>query len=217
MCEWCQCSGSALSYRDLWKMMESALTVASSCSLSALGYTRELQLLHFWLFLGIYLAVLLSNGLIITTIACDHHLHTPMYFFLLNLALPDIGSLCTTVPKSIANSLWDTRAISYSGCVAQVFFVLFLLSAEYYLLTDMSYDRCVAICKPLHYGTLLGSRACVHMAAAAWGTGFLTALLHTANTFSLPLCQGNAVEQFFCEIPQILKLSCSHSYLWEVQ
>ncbi|KFO75477.1 Olfactory receptor 14J1, partial [Cuculus canorus] len=82
-------------------------------------------------------------------------------------------------------------------------------------LTVMSYDRYVAICKPLHYGTLLGSRACVHMAAAAWGAAFLNALLHMANTFSLPLCQGNAVEQFFCEIPQILKLSCSHSYLRE--
>ncbi|XP_069735194.1 olfactory receptor 14A16-like [Phaenicophaeus curvirostris] len=79
----------------------------------------------------------------------------------------------------------------------------------------MSYDRYVAICKPLHYGTLLGTRACVHMAAAAWGAGFLNALLHTANIFSLSLCQGNAVEQFFCEIPQILKLSCSHSYLRE--
>ncbi|KAF1481238.1 Olfactory receptor 14A16, partial [Megadyptes antipodes antipodes] len=74
----------------------------------------------------------------------------------------------------------------------------------------------VAICKPLHYGTLLGSRACVHMAAAAWGSAFLHAVLHTANTFSLPLCRGNALEQFFCEIPQILKLSCSDSYLREV-
>ncbi|NWW48667.1 O14CZ protein, partial [Pedionomus torquatus] len=74
----------------------------------------------------------------------------------------------------------------------------------------------VAICKPLHYGTLLGSRACVHMAAAAWSSGFLNALLHTANTFSLPLCQGNVLDQFFCEIPQILKLSCSDSYLREV-
>ncbi|NWZ60920.1 O14AG protein, partial [Haliaeetus albicilla] len=74
----------------------------------------------------------------------------------------------------------------------------------------------VAICQPLHYGTLLGSRACVHMAAAAWASGFLHAVLHTANTFSLPLCQGNAVGQFFCEIPQILKLSCSRSYLREV-
>ena len=166
--------------------------------------TRELQLLHFWLFLGIYLAALLGNGLIITTIAWDQHLHTPMYFFLLNLALLDLGSISTIVPKSMANSFMGTRAISYMGCAAQVFMFSFFISAEYSLLTIMSYDRYVAICKPLHYGTLLGSRACVHMAAAAWATGFLNALLHTANTFSLPLCKGNALGQFFCEILQIL-------------
>ncbi|KFO96721.1 Olfactory receptor 14A16, partial [Calypte anna] len=173
----------------------------------------ELQLLHFWLFLGIYLAALLGNDLIITTIACDHHLHTPVYFFLPNLSLRDLGSISTTLPKAMANSLWENRDISYRGCAAQIFFFLFSVVAEFYLLTFISYDHYVAICKPLHYGTLLGSRACVHMAAAAWGTGFLTALLHTDNTFSLSLCQGNALEQFFCEIPQILKLSCSHSYL----
>ncbi|XP_054043340.1 olfactory receptor 14J1-like, partial [Rissa tridactyla] len=184
--------------------------------LLAFADTRELQLLHFGLFLGIYLAALLGNGLIIMAIACDHRLHTPMYFFLLNLSLLDLGSISTTVPKSMVNSLWDMRAISYAGCAAQVFLFVFFISAEYFLLTVMSYDRYVAICKPLHYGTLLGSRACVHMAAAAWGSGFLYALLHTANTFSLPLCQGNALDQFFCEIPQILKLSCSHSdYLRE--
>ncbi|NWH75284.1 O14J1 protein, partial [Piaya cayana] len=178
--------------------------------------TRELQLLHFWLFLGIYLAALLGNGLIITTITCDHNLHTPMYFFLLNLSILDLGSISTTVPKAMVNSLWDTTSISYSRCVAQVFLFVFFISVELSLLTIMSYDRYVAICKPLHYGTLLGTRACVHMAATAWGAGFLTALLHTANTFSLPLCQGNVVEQFFCEIPPILKLSCSHSYLREL-
>ncbi|XP_054660823.1 olfactory receptor 14A16-like, partial [Grus americana] len=128
----------------------------------------------------------------------------------------DLGTISTTVPKAMANSLWDTRAISYTGCASQVFFFFFLISAEYSLLTIMCYDRYVAICQPLHYGTLLGSRACVHMAAAAWGTGFLNALLHTANTFSIPLCQGNALDQFFCEIPQILKLSCSDAYLREV-
>ncbi|XP_074789628.1 olfactory receptor 14J1-like [Athene noctua] len=139
-----------------------------------------------------------------------------MYFFLLNLSLLDLGSLSTTLPKAMANSLWDNRHISYLGCAAQTFFFFFFATAEFSLLTVMSYDRYVAICKPLHYGTLLGSRACVHMAAAAWGTGFLNSLLHTANTFSLPLCQGNAVDEFFCEIPHILKLSCSHSYLREV-
>ncbi|KAM6066326.1 olfactory receptor 14C36-like [Chlamydotis macqueenii] len=184
--------------------------------LLAFADTWELQLLHFWLFLGIYLAALLANGLIVTAIACDHHLHTPMYFFLLNLSLLDLGSISTTVPKSMANSLWDTRAVSYTGCAAQAFLFPLLIVAEYCLLTIMAYDRYVAICKPLHYGTLLGSRACVHMAAAAWGSAFLNSLLHTVNTFSIPLCRGNAVDQFFCEVPQILKLSCSHYYVREV-
>ncbi|XP_064557217.1 olfactory receptor 14J1-like [Zonotrichia leucophrys gambelii] len=139
-----------------------------------------------------------------------------MFFFLLNLALSDLGFICTTVPKVMHNSLWDTRDISYTGCAAQLFFVLFFIVAELSLLTVMCYDRYVSICKPLHYGTLLGSRACAHMAAAAWVSGFLTALMHTANTFSLPLCHGNALGQFFCEIPQILKLSCSHSNLKEL-
>ncbi|XP_069629920.1 olfactory receptor 14J1-like [Haliaeetus albicilla] len=197
------------------KLMSNSSSITEFLLL-AFADTRQLQLLHFWLFLGIYLAALLGNSLIITAVACAHHLHTPMYFFLLNLSLLDLGSISTTVPKSMANSLWDTRAISYWGCAAQVFFFLFFIAAEYCVLTVMAYNRYIAICQPLHYGTLLGSRACVHMAAAAWASGFLYALLHMANTFSLPLCQGNVVGQFFCEIPQILKLSCSRSYLREV-
>ncbi|XP_027562459.1 olfactory receptor 14J1-like, partial [Neopelma chrysocephalum] len=184
--------------------------------LLAFSDRRELQLLHFWLFLGISLAALLANGLILSAVACDHHLHTPMGFFLLHLSLTDLGCICTTVPKAMQNSLHNTTTISYAGCAAQVFLLVFFLGAEYFLLTIMCYDRYVAICKPLHYGTLLGSRACAHMAAAAWATGFLIALLHTANTFSLPLCQGNALGQFFCEIPHILKLSCSHSNIREL-
>ncbi|XP_064557721.1 olfactory receptor 14A16-like [Zonotrichia leucophrys gambelii] len=179
--------------------------------LLALADTRQLQLLHFCLLLGISLAALLGNGLIISAVACGHHLHTPMFFFLLNLALTDLGSICTTVPKAMHNSLWDTRDISYAGCAAQLLFFMFFISAELSLFTVMCYDHYVSICKPLHYGTLLGSRACAHMAAAAWASAFLNALMYTANTFSLPLCHGNALGQFFCEVPQILKLSCSHS------
>ncbi|CAN8173818.1 unnamed protein product [Coccothraustes coccothraustes] len=176
--------------------------------LLALADTRQLQLLHFCLLLGISLAALLGNGLIISAVACGHHLHTPMFFFLLNLALADLGSICTTVPKAMHNSLWDTTTISYTGCAVQLFSFVFFIAAELSLLTMMCYDRYVSICKPLHYGTLLGSRACAHMAAAAWASAFLYSLLHTANTFSLPLCHGNALGQFFCEVPQILKLSC---------
>ncbi|XP_077642115.1 olfactory receptor 14A16-like [Lonchura striata] len=184
--------------------------------LLALADTQQLQLLHFCLFLGTSLAALLGNGLIISAVACGHHLHTPMFFFLLNLALSDLGSICTTVPKAMHNSLWDTRDISYTGCAAQLFLIIFFLGTELALLTIMCYDRYVSICKPLHYGTLLGSRACAHMAAAAWASAFLNALMHTANTFSLPLCRGNSLGQFFCEIPQILKLSCSKSYFREL-
>ncbi|XP_064261930.1 olfactory receptor 14A2-like [Passer domesticus] len=112
-------------------------------------------------------------------------------------------------------ALADTRQLQllHFCLLLGLFFLLFFMGAEYYLLTIMCYDRYVSICKPLHYGTLLGSRACVHMAAAAWASAFLTALLLTVNTFSLPLCHGNVLGQFFCEIPQILKLSCSKSYL----
>ncbi|KAM9166810.1 olfactory receptor 14A16-like [Mergus octosetaceus] len=191
-------------------------SIVSEFLLLALADTRELQLLHFALLLGIYLAALLGNGLILSAVACHHRLHTPMYFFLLNLALLDLGCISTTLPKAMANALWDTRAISYQGCAVQVLFLVFFFDAEFSLLTVMSYDRYVAICKPLHYGSVLGSRACAQMAAAAWGSGFLNAVLHTATTFSLPLCHGNAVDQFFCEIPHILKLSCSDAYLREV-
>ncbi|NXQ03031.1 O14I1 protein, partial [Vidua macroura] len=145
--------------------------------LLALADTRQLQLLHFCLLLGISLAALLGNGLIISAGACGHHLHTPRFFFLLNLALSHLGSICTTVPKAMHNSLWDTRTISYSGCAAQVFFFAFFIASEFAFLTIMCYDCYVSICKPLHYGTLLGSRACAHMAAAAWASAFLNALL----------------------------------------
>ncbi|XP_064285728.1 olfactory receptor 14J1-like [Passer domesticus] len=184
--------------------------------LLALADTQQLQLLHFCLLLGISLAALLANGLIISAVACGHHLHTPMFFFLLNLALTDLGLIYTIVPKAMHNSLWHTSNISYSGCAAQVFFFAFFIASEFAFLTIICYDRYVSICKPLHYGTLLGSRACAHMAAAAWACGFLNALLHTANTFSLPLCHGNALGQFFCEVPHILKLSCAHSSYREV-
>ncbi|NWJ01008.1 O14AG protein, partial [Crypturellus undulatus] len=158
--------------------------------LLAFSETQELQLLHIWLFLVIYVAALLGNGPIITAVACDHHLHTTMYScdhhlhttmysFLLNLSLLDLGTISTSIPKSMSNSLWDTKVISYSGCATQLFLLVFFTLAEYFLLTVMAYDRFVAICRPLHYGTLLGSRTCVKTVVTAWGSGFLCAVPHT--------------------------------------
>ncbi|XP_039355173.1 olfactory receptor 14C36-like [Mauremys reevesii] len=177
---------------------------------------RELQILHFVVFLVIYLVGLMGNLLIITAIALDHHLHTPMYFFLMNLSIIDLGSISVTIPKSMINSLMNTRLISYPGCVAQVFLFAVFIAADLALLTIMAYDRYVAICQPLHYERVMNRRACVQMAASAWITGIVYSAMHTGNTFKLPFCQSNVINQFFCEIPQLLKITCSDSYLSEV-
>ncbi|XP_030395300.1 olfactory receptor 14A16-like [Gopherus evgoodei] len=177
---------------------------------------RELQILHFVVFLLIYLAALMGNLLITMVVALNHHLHTPMYFFLVNLSIIDLGSISVTIPKSMANSLMNTRVISYPGCVTQVFLFFLFTAADFALLTIMAYDRYVAICQPLHYESVMNRGACVHMAASAWITGIVYASLHTGNTFRLPFCQPNVINQFFCEIPQLLKLTCSDSYLSEV-
>ncbi|XP_067412295.1 olfactory receptor 14A16-like [Emydura macquarii macquarii] len=183
-----------------------------------LGFSdvRELQLLHFVVFLGIFLVALAGNLLVIITVTLSHHLHTPMYFFLMNLSILDLGSISVTVPKSMVNSLLNTRTISYTGCVAQVFLFIFFTGVDFAFLTIMAYDRYVAICQPLHYERVMNGRACVQMAAGAWISGVLHSVLHTGNMFALTFCGNNTVDQFYCEIPQLLKLACSDSYLTEI-
>ncbi|XP_059570054.1 olfactory receptor 14I1-like, partial [Alligator mississippiensis] len=184
-----------------------------------LGFSDALGLhiLHLATFLIIYLAALIANLLVITLIALDSHLHTPMYFFLLNLSILDIGSISVTVPKSMANAIQNTRVISYSGCVTQVFFFLFFLTADLAILTIMAYDRYIAICKPLHYATVMNRRACLLMAAVAWSAALLFSAVHTGNTFRLPFCHSNIVSQFFCEVPQLLRISGSEVFTSEIQ
>ncbi|XP_050791425.1 olfactory receptor 14C36-like [Gopherus flavomarginatus] len=183
-----------------------------------LGFSdiRELQILHFVTFLVIYLAALMGNLLIITAVALNPHLQSPMFFFLVNLSILDFGSISVTIPKSMVNSLMNTRVISYPGCVAQVFLFFLFTATDLALLTIMAYDRYVAICQPLHYERVMNRRACSQMAASAWITGIVFSALYTGNTFRLPFCQSNDINQFFCEIPQLLKLTCSDSYLSEV-
>ncbi|XP_077169410.1 olfactory receptor 14A16-like [Paroedura picta] len=176
---------------------------------------RELQILHFFVFLVVYLTVVTSNLLIIIAVAFDHHLHAPMYFFLMNLALLDIGIVSVTVPKAMANSLLNTRSISFPACVAQVFFLFLLGGSDFAILTIMAHDRYVAICNPLQYETIMHRGACIVMAASAWIAGTLNGLLHIGGTFAITFC-SNIIDQFFCEVPQILKLSCSDTYLIEV-
>ncbi|XP_059570144.1 olfactory receptor 14A16-like [Alligator mississippiensis] len=178
--------------------------------------TRQLQILHFVIFLAAYLAALVGNLLVITAVTTDHRLHSPMYYFLANLSILDLGSISVIVPKSMANSLLNTRTISYAGCVSQLFLFFLFSSADFSFHTIMAYDRYVIICKPLHYEIIMNRRACVQIAASAWAAGVMYSALHTGKTFSLPFCHSNIINQFFCEIPQLLKLSCSDTYRREL-
>ncbi|XP_014380390.1 olfactory receptor 14A16-like [Alligator sinensis] len=176
----------------------------------------ELEILYFFMFLVIYLTALIGNLLIIVAVVLDHHLHNPMHFFLMNLSILDVGTISVIIPKAMANSLLNIRTISSSGCATQVFFFDFLVGADLSLLTVMAYDRYVAICKPLHYEMVMNRRACVQIASTAWVAGMLNSAIHTGNMFALTFCGGNVVDLFFCEIPQLLKLSCSDTYFREL-
>ncbi|XP_060111651.1 olfactory receptor 14I1-like [Heteronotia binoei] len=191
------------------------LTSTSEFLLQEFSEVRELQILHFFVFLAVYVTALTGNLLVIIAVVLDHHLHTPMYFFLVNLAVLDLGSVSVMVPKAIVNSLLNSRSISYSGCVAQVFFYFLLEGSDFAILTVMAHDRYVAICNPLQYERVMHKGACFQMAASSWIAGTLYAILHTSCTFAITFC-SNMINQFFCEVPQLLKLSCSDLYLIEV-
>ncbi|XP_077169380.1 olfactory receptor 14A16-like [Paroedura picta] len=176
--------------------------------------TWEQNVLCFILLLVIYLTALIANCLIISAVSLDQQLHTPMYFFLVNLSIIDLGSISVTIPNAMINSLLNTWEISYSGCVAQVYSLLFFLTSDLFLLTGMAYDRYVAICDPLHYETVMDRKVCIKMAASAWISGFLSSGVHTGSTFAITFC-SNVINQFFCEVPQLLKISCDNLYLIE--
>ncbi|XP_026575037.1 olfactory receptor 14A16-like [Pseudonaja textilis] len=171
----------------------------------------ELQILHFLLFLILYLAIVLGNLMIISAVIFDHHLHIPMYFFLMNLAIQDLGSVSTIIPKSMANFFMNSRNISYSGCAGQVFCFVSFVESDFFLLTVMAYDRYVAICHPLHYGMVMNRQACAQMILCSWLMGIFNGAMHTTGTFAVSFC-SNVVDQFYCEIPQLVKISCSDSY-----
>ncbi|KAM9002930.1 olfactory receptor 14A2-like [Sarcophilus harrisii] len=173
----------------------------------------ELQILHAMLFLLIYLMALTGNLLIFTLISLDGHLHSPMYFFLKNLSFLDLCFISVTVPKSIVNSLSCSCSISYLGCVLQVFLVILFAGSEISLLTVMSYDQYVAICQPLYYETIMIKESCVRMAVASWFSGSVVGAMYSASTFSLPFCGPKEIHQFFCDVPSLLRISCSENHI----
>ncbi|XP_060639085.2 olfactory receptor 14C36-like [Anolis sagrei] len=197
-----------MSFKDQRSINKSSL---SEFLLLEFSDVWELKILHFVGFLIIYLGIVVANLLIISAIISDYHLNAPMYFFLMNLAVQDVGQVSVILPKSMANALMNARHISYSGCVTQVLLHIFFVTSDFFLLTVMAYDRYVAICNPLRYAMLMTRHACLQMVTSVWVTSLFFAVLNTVGTFISPFC-CNVVNQFFCEIPQLIKLTCSDFY-----
>ncbi|MBZ3889153.1 Olfactory receptor 14C36 [Sciurus carolinensis] len=169
----------------------------------------NMTVLYFTMFTVTYLGTLLGNLLIVTVTTADQNLHTPMYFFLRNLSILDMCYISITVPNACVNSLTGNRVISVGGCATQIFLVIFCACVELLFLTIMSWDHYVAICQPLQYPIIMNPQFCVHMTLASLLSGLVYTGVHTGNTFQLSFCQSNVVHQFFCDVPSLLRLSCS--------
>lgn len=175
-----------------------------------LGFSDRpwLELPLFVVFLISYILTILGNLAIIIVSRLDSKLHTPMYFFLTNLSLLDLCYTTSTVPQMLVNICSLRKVISYGGCVAQLFISLALGSTECLLLAVMSFDRFVAICRPLHYSIIMNHTLCLQLAAASWVSGFSNSVLQSTLTLQMPLCGHKEVDHFFCEVPALLRLSC---------
>ncbi|XP_047393564.1 olfactory receptor 14C36-like [Sciurus carolinensis] len=184
-------------------------TVVTVFLLEGFAEDQELSVLLAMLLLLMFLATLLGNLLIVTVTTADQNLHTPMYFFLRNLSILDMCYISVTVPNACINSLTGNRAISVAGCAAQIFLVIYCAYVEILFLTVMAWDRYVAICQPLHYSTIINVRFCVRMTVVSLLSGLVYAGVHTGDTFLLNFCGSNVVPQFFCDVPSLLRLSCS--------
>ncbi|CAO2643265.1 Olfactory receptor 1019 [Lemmus lemmus] len=166
-------------------------------------------------FLLVYTFGLLGNISIITAVVRDSRLHSPMYFFLKNLSFLDMCYTSATIPKAVVMSFTGLGLISYLECVTQLYMFITLASTECFLLTAMAYDRFLAIFRPLLYGTIMSHKCCVELVVTAWVSGAIYSAFHTFNTFSLPYCGPNVVEHFFCDIPPVMRLSCTDYHLNE--
>ncbi|XP_077306202.1 olfactory receptor 5B12-like [Lithobates pipiens] len=187
-------------------------TILSELFLSGLSDLPGLQLPLFFFFLFIYLLTLIWNFLIIALIVTDSHLHVPMYFFLGNLASLDLFYSSLTVPRMLFDLHSKRRKISIRACITQVFFFIYLMSCEAFLLTAMSYDRYTAICHPLHYIQIMSWKVCVQLVSIVWSLSFINSLFHTLQAFKLTFCRSDIIESFFCDLPQLFRISCSDIY-----
>ncbi|XP_068104087.1 olfactory receptor 10C1-like, partial [Hyperolius riggenbachi] len=183
-----------------------------------LGFSAftDVYLPFFLLFLFVYLATLIGNGSVVYLVNSDRCLHSPMYFFLCNLSVLEIIYSSVTMPKILFNLLSKNKNISFLGCAVQMFFFLAMGTTECLLLAVMAFDRFTAICRPLYYSLIMNIKRRRLLAAFTWSSGAVLSLGQTAFIFCLPFCGPNVIDHFFCDIPPVLKLACSDTYLNEV-
>ncbi|NXV11918.1 OR4D5 protein, partial [Cepphus grylle] len=183
--------------------------------LLGLSERRELQVLFFTFFFLAYAMVLLGNLLIIVTVRTDPKLSSPVYFLLCNLSFIDICCTSVTSPRMLMDLLSQRKAIAFEDCIAQLFFLHFAGASEMFLLTVMAYDRYTAICKPLHYTAIMSRQTCWVLVSACWAGGFLHSIVQTLLTIQLPFCGPNKIDNYFCDVPPVIRLACTDIYVTE--
>ncbi|MBZ3874687.1 Olfactory receptor 4K3 [Sciurus carolinensis] len=193
-------------------------SVVTEFILLGLSSSQELQLVLFLVFSVFYGAAVLGNILIILTVITDSHLHSPMYFLLRNLSFIDVCQVTFATPKMIADFLNEHKTITFQGCMSQIFFLHVFGGSEMVLLVAMAYDRYIAICRPLHYLTIMSRRVCAALVGVSWAIGILHSASHLAFTVDLPFCGPgpNKVDNFFCDLPLVIKLACLDTYVLEI-
>ena len=174
------------------------------------GFTTDpkTQLVLFVVFLGVYSMTLVANATLMVLIGNDSRLHTPMYFFIGNLSFLDLWYSSVYTPKILVTCISEDKSISLTGCAVQFFFSAGLAYSECYLLAAMAYDRYVAISSPLLYAQVMSRRLCICLVIYSYTGGFVNAIILTSNTFTLNFCGGNIIDDFFCDVPPLVKLAC---------
>ncbi|XP_075696900.1 olfactory receptor 5AS1-like [Rhinoderma darwinii] len=197
-------------------MSNASQTLNTDFTLVGLTENPEFKLLLFVVFFLIYIITFIGNLSIILAYNFSPNLQNPMYFFLTNFSFLDIFYISSTAPKMLANFLSENRTISFYGCAAQLYCVVLLAGTEFNILAVMAYDRYNAICHPLLYTIIMNKISCIQLIAGSWAIGATNALIHTAFTFSVPFCKSHKLNSFFCDIPVLLKLSCTDTWLNEL-
>lgn len=191
--------------------------VSSVTEFILLGLTQqpELQLPLFFIFLGTYVVTMVGNVGLVILIGLNPHLHTPMYYFLFNLSFVDLCYSSVITPKMLMTFV-NRNIISYAECMAQLYFFSFFVIDECFILTSMAYDRYVAICKPLLYKVSMSHQVCLMLTVGAYVMGLVGAVAHTGCMLRLSFCDGNIINHYMCDIPPLLQLSCTSTYITEL-